>query len=179
MTSKTRCLWLRTLFHVMWTSPAEFRYYSNVHHIRNLRQFRVIFGIQFSEFNVTQETSSLWSGFALQSPHCQLIDVPWNFQQFLAIPFNSLASTLYWLSILFQILEMTRRCGFFLNVFGLKMPDYLDCAYFPENANSDVCVGHHEAKEAAKRAERPGRMSVHYLNTVCFILQTNFVILDR
>ncbi|XP_015120574.1 atrial natriuretic peptide-converting enzyme [Diachasma alloeum] len=51
--------------------------------------------------------------------------------------------------------EMTRRCGFFLNVFGLKMPDYLDCDYFPENVNSDVCVGHHEVKEAAKRAEKP------------------------
>ncbi|XP_011298034.1 uncharacterized protein [Fopius arisanus] len=51
--------------------------------------------------------------------------------------------------------EMTRRCGFFLNVFGLKMPDYLDCDYFPENASPDICVGHHEVKEAALRAEKP------------------------
>ncbi|KAK0171613.1 hypothetical protein PV328_005044 [Microctonus aethiopoides] len=51
--------------------------------------------------------------------------------------------------------EMTRRCGFFLNVFSLKLPDYLGCEYFPENADSDVCVGHHEVIEAAKRAEKP------------------------
>lgn len=52
---------------------------------------------------------------------------------------------------------MTRRCGFFLNVFSLKLPDYLGCEYFPENADSDVCVGHHEVIEATKRAEKPGK----------------------
>ncbi|KAF7991738.1 hypothetical protein HCN44_010539 [Aphidius gifuensis] len=51
--------------------------------------------------------------------------------------------------------EMTRRCGFFLNVFGLRLPDYLACEFFPENLDSDLCVGHHEVIEAAKRAEQP------------------------
>ncbi|XP_044580034.1 atrial natriuretic peptide-converting enzyme-like isoform X2 [Cotesia glomerata] len=51
--------------------------------------------------------------------------------------------------------EMTRRCGFFLTVFGLKMPDYLDCDFFPENSDPDVCVGHREVIEASERARKP------------------------
>ncbi|XP_034945531.1 atrial natriuretic peptide-converting enzyme-like isoform X2 [Chelonus insularis] len=51
--------------------------------------------------------------------------------------------------------EMTRRCGFFLTVFSLKLPDFLSCENFPETADSDVCVGHHEVIEAANRAANP------------------------
>lgn len=58
---------------------------------------------------------------------------------------------------------MTRRCGFFLNVFGLRLPDYLACEFFPENPDSDICVGHHEVIEAAKRAEKPGKFNIWLL----------------
>ncbi|XP_048507998.1 atrial natriuretic peptide-converting enzyme [Athalia rosae] len=51
--------------------------------------------------------------------------------------------------------QTKRRCGFFLEVFGLTLPDYLECDLFPENADPDVCVGHREVIEAAKRAEKP------------------------
>ncbi|XP_034183521.1 uncharacterized protein LOC117605855 [Osmia lignaria lignaria] len=51
--------------------------------------------------------------------------------------------------------ETKRRCGFFLNVFGLTLPDDLECDLFPENPNPDECVGHQEVLEAAKRAEKP------------------------
>lgn len=52
---------------------------------------------------------------------------------------------------------MTRRCGFFLTVFGLKIPDYLACDFFPENSDPDVCVGHQEVIDAAERAKKPGQ----------------------
>ncbi|XP_017789542.1 PREDICTED: atrial natriuretic peptide-converting enzyme-like [Habropoda laboriosa] len=51
--------------------------------------------------------------------------------------------------------QTKRRCGFFLDVFGLSLPDYLECDLFPENSNPDECVGHQEVLEAAHRAEKP------------------------
>ncbi|XP_051156436.1 uncharacterized protein LOC127278666 isoform X2 [Leptopilina boulardi] len=51
--------------------------------------------------------------------------------------------------------QTKRRCGFFLKVFGLTLPDYMECDLFPENSDSNVCVGHKEVLEAEKRAERP------------------------
>ncbi|KAF6214052.1 hypothetical protein GE061_011783 [Apolygus lucorum] len=51
--------------------------------------------------------------------------------------------------------ETKRRCGFFLEVFGLSLPDYLDCDLFPESPDPDVCVGHTEFEEAERRAEKP------------------------
>ncbi|KAK2578908.1 hypothetical protein KPH14_011122 [Odynerus spinipes] len=51
--------------------------------------------------------------------------------------------------------ETKRRCGFFLEVFGLTLPDYLECDLFPENDNPDVCVGHYEVKEANMKALKP------------------------
>ncbi|KZC07370.1 Atrial natriuretic peptide-converting enzyme, partial [Dufourea novaeangliae] len=51
--------------------------------------------------------------------------------------------------------QTKRRCGFFLDVFGLTLPDYLECELFPENSNPDECVGHREVLEAARRAEKP------------------------
>ncbi|XP_011639494.1 atrial natriuretic peptide-converting enzyme-like, partial [Pogonomyrmex barbatus] len=51
--------------------------------------------------------------------------------------------------------QTKRRCGFFLKVFGLSLPDYLECDLFPENPSSDECIGHHEVIEAARRAEKP------------------------
>ncbi|XP_077291276.1 atrial natriuretic peptide-converting enzyme-like [Arctopsyche grandis] len=52
-------------------------------------------------------------------------------------------------------LETMRRCGFFLDVFGLTMPDYLQCEIFPESPNTDVCLGHREVREAKFRAQKP------------------------
>ncbi|XP_076662146.1 uncharacterized protein LOC143365660 [Halictus rubicundus] len=51
--------------------------------------------------------------------------------------------------------QTKRRCGFFLDVFGLTLPQYLECEKFPENSNPDECVGHQEVLEAARRAEKP------------------------
>lgn len=56
-------------------------------------------------------------------------------------------------------LDTKRRCGFFLDVFGLTLPEYLECDLFPENSNSDECVGHQEVLDAARRAEKPGKSS--------------------
>ncbi|KAL0114337.1 hypothetical protein PUN28_011533 [Cardiocondyla obscurior] len=51
--------------------------------------------------------------------------------------------------------QTKRRCGFFLKVFGLTLPDYLECDLFPENPNSDECIGHHEVIEVSRKAEKP------------------------
>ncbi|XP_049878889.1 atrial natriuretic peptide-converting enzyme-like [Pectinophora gossypiella] len=51
--------------------------------------------------------------------------------------------------------ETMRRCGFFLEVFGLSMPEYLQCDIFPESADTDVCLGNREVKEARFRAAKP------------------------
>ncbi|KAK9306878.1 hypothetical protein QLX08_002524 [Tetragonisca angustula] len=48
-----------------------------------------------------------------------------------------------------------RRCGFFLDIFGLSLLKYLECDLFPEDSNPDECVGQQEVLEAAQRAERP------------------------
>ncbi|XP_076384843.1 uncharacterized protein LOC117228049 isoform X2 [Megalopta genalis] len=51
--------------------------------------------------------------------------------------------------------ETKRRCGFFLDVFGLTLPEYLECDMFPESLNPDECVGHQEVEEVNKRADEP------------------------
>ncbi|KAJ8984533.1 hypothetical protein NQ317_011004 [Molorchus minor] len=51
--------------------------------------------------------------------------------------------------------ETKRRCGFFLDVFGLSLPDYLECSLFPESIDSNICVGHHEVKVTKQRAAKP------------------------
>lgn len=58
----------------------------------------------------------------------------------------------------FVVSETKRRCGFFLDVFGLTLPEYLECDLFPESEDSDVCVGHKEVVEADKRAQKPGTL---------------------
>lgn len=66
--------------------------------------------------------------------------------------------------LLYFVTETKRRCGFFLDVFGLTLPEYLECQLFPESEDSDLCVGHKEVIEADKRAQKPG-----YL--ICCLLQ--------
>ncbi|XP_044256972.1 atrial natriuretic peptide-converting enzyme isoform X1 [Tribolium madens] len=51
--------------------------------------------------------------------------------------------------------ETKRRCGFFLDVFGLTLPEYLDCGLFPEKPDRGHCIGYHEVKQAKLRAQRP------------------------
>ena len=52
--------------------------------------------------------------------------------------------------------ETKRRCGFFLNVFGLSLPEYLDCSLFPESLDSNICVGSQEVIDAEIRARQAG-----------------------
>ncbi|XP_058798325.1 atrial natriuretic peptide-converting enzyme-like [Phymastichus coffea] len=52
-------------------------------------------------------------------------------------------------------LETKRRCGFFLEVFNLGLPDYLECKMFPESPDPNLCVGHQEVIDAEKRAAKP------------------------
>lgn len=59
--------------------------------------------------------------------------------------------------VFFYFTETKRRCGFFLEVFSLSLPDYLECDLFPENDNPDVCVGHFEVIETNARAMKPGK----------------------
>lgn len=66
-----------------------------------------------------------------------------------------------------MIIETMRRCGFFLEVFGLSMPDYLQCEIFPESTDTDVCLGNREVKEAKIRAEKPGKYK--YKNLRIFV----------
>ena len=64
--------------------------------------------------------------------------------------------------------ETKRRCGFFLNVFGLTLPEYLDCNLFPESPDPDVCIGHNEVKEAKLKSERPGKCE-HFVKKIAHI----------
>lgn len=44
-----------------------------------------------------------------------------------------------------------RRCGFFFNVFGLELPEYLSCKLFSDSSNPEECVGGKEMKELKTR----------------------------
>lgn len=49
-----------------------------------------------------------------------------------------------------------RRCTFFFEVFGLELPDYLQCNLFNDViSDQEECVGMAEFKEAQLRARRP------------------------
>ncbi|XP_050446690.1 atrial natriuretic peptide-converting enzyme [Cataglyphis hispanica] len=50
--------------------------------------------------------------------------------------------------------QTKRRCGFFLKVFGLSLPDYLECDLFPEKPHPQECIGYHEVIEANRRADK-------------------------
>lgn len=47
--------------------------------------------------------------------------------------------------------ETMRRCGFFFDVFGLELPEYLSCRLFADSPNADDCVGGKEMKELRLR----------------------------
>lgn len=44
-----------------------------------------------------------------------------------------------------------RRCGFFFDVFGLELPEYLSCKLFSDSSNPEECVGGKEMKELKTR----------------------------
>ncbi|XP_066247331.1 atrial natriuretic peptide-converting enzyme-like isoform X1 [Euwallacea similis] len=51
--------------------------------------------------------------------------------------------------------ETKRRCGFFLDVFGLTLPKYLECDLFPQSNDTDVCIGAEEVQRAKSRESEP------------------------
>lgn len=48
-------------------------------------------------------------------------------------------------------LETMRRCGFFFDVFGLELPEYLHCKLFTDSLDPEECVGGREMKEWKNR----------------------------
>jgi atrial natriuretic peptide-converting enzyme len=44
-----------------------------------------------------------------------------------------------------------RRCGFFFDVFGLELPEYLSCKLFTDSPYAEECVGGKEMKELKTR----------------------------
>ncbi|XP_055607996.1 uncharacterized protein LOC129755498 [Uranotaenia lowii] len=52
--------------------------------------------------------------------------------------------------------ETMRRCGFFFDVFGLELPDYLRCNIFNDAvSDQEECVGLAEYKDSLLKARRP------------------------
>ncbi|XP_055917784.1 uncharacterized protein LOC129950036 isoform X2 [Eupeodes corollae] len=51
--------------------------------------------------------------------------------------------------------ETMRRCGFFFDVFGLNLPEYLNCNLFKDFNNSDECVGLHQVRDVMIAARNP------------------------
>lgn len=54
--------------------------------------------------------------------------------------------------------ETTHRCGFFFDVFGLGLPDYLNCKILTDSNDPDVCIGLKEVQQAKIRAQRPSNL---------------------
>jgi hypothetical protein len=46
-------------------------------------------------------------------------------------------------------------------VFGLTLPEYLDCDLFPKKPERGQCIGYQEVKQAELRAQRPGNTNFH------------------
>ncbi|KMY92016.1 uncharacterized protein LOC6733393 [Drosophila simulans] len=51
--------------------------------------------------------------------------------------------------------ETMRRCGFFFDVFGLSLPEYLNCKLFKDFPSSEDCVGLDEVREVMRAATHP------------------------
>nr|XP_017014807.2 uncharacterized protein LOC108069309 [Drosophila takahashii] len=51
--------------------------------------------------------------------------------------------------------ETMRRCGFFFDVFGLSLPEYLNCKLFKDFPSPEDCVGVDEVREVMKAATHP------------------------
>lgn len=59
-------------------------------------------------------------------------------------------------------METMRRCGFFFDVFGLELPEYLTCKLFSDSTNPDECVGNKEMRELKTR--KPGKLTTQTYN---------------
>lgn len=72
----------------------------------------------------------------------------------------------------FIFAETMRRCGFFLGVFSLELPDYLSCNQFTDSSNPDVCVGHKQIRDAYTKAMKPGNhpSTIHTPTTTHIII---------
>ncbi|KAH8316597.1 hypothetical protein KR067_011413 [Drosophila pandora] len=51
--------------------------------------------------------------------------------------------------------ETMRRCGFFFDVFGLSLPEYLNCKLFKDFPSSEDCVGLEEVREVMIASSNP------------------------
>lgn len=57
--------------------------------------------------------------------------------------------------------ESMRRCGFFLDIFALDLPEYLTCDLFHDSPSADECVGMQQVKEEAQRAANPSKFIIN------------------
>ncbi|EDW79846.1 uncharacterized protein Dwil_GK18003 [Drosophila willistoni] len=51
--------------------------------------------------------------------------------------------------------ETMRRCGFFFDVFGLSLPEYLNCKLFKDFSSAEDCVGLNEVRDVMIAASNP------------------------
>lgn len=51
--------------------------------------------------------------------------------------------------------ETMRRCGFFFDVFGLNLPEYLSCKLFKDFENPEDCVGFEEVQNVMIASANP------------------------
>ncbi|EDW02212.1 uncharacterized protein LOC6559850 [Drosophila grimshawi] len=51
--------------------------------------------------------------------------------------------------------ETMRRCGFFFDVFGLSLPEYLNCKLFQDSASAEDCVGLDEVRDVMISSANP------------------------
>ncbi|XP_032291566.1 uncharacterized protein Corin isoform X2 [Drosophila virilis] len=51
--------------------------------------------------------------------------------------------------------ETMRRCGFFFDVFGLSLPEYLNCKLFKDFSSAEDCVGLDEVREVMISSANP------------------------
>lgn len=51
--------------------------------------------------------------------------------------------------------ETMRRCGFFFDVFGLSLPEYLNCKLFKDFENPEDCVGLDQVREVMIASTNP------------------------
>ena len=53
-----------------------------------------------------------------------------------------------------------QRCGFFFDVFGLTLPDYLSCKLFKDFDDPEECVGMQQVDEVDMEIENPSKYFV-------------------
>lgn len=63
--------------------------------------------------------------------------------------------------------ETMHRCGFFFDVFGLSLPDYLNCKLFKDFDDPDECIGMQQVHNVNIEQRNPSRsfefVSTHYV----------------